>query len=73
LCATGCCGEFPDGAGRVGSVAADQKTTNYIIGLSFTAEMEVIAPGRASKAGRNARGELPSRSGAVFDKRSESR
>jgi hypothetical protein len=42
LCAAGCCGEFPDAAGRVGSVTADQKTTNHIIGLSFTAEMEVI-------------------------------
>jgi hypothetical protein len=29
-------------AGRVGPVTSDQKTTNYIIGLSFTAEMSVI-------------------------------
>jgi hypothetical protein len=29
-------------AGNVGSVTADQKTTNYIIGLSFTAEMTII-------------------------------
>jgi hypothetical protein len=29
-------------AGRVGPVTADQKTTNYIIGLSFTAEMAII-------------------------------
>src|ERR1700690_3014888 len=28
-------------AGRVGPVTADQKTTNYIIGLSFTAEMAI--------------------------------
>jgi hypothetical protein len=29
-------------AGRVGPVTSDQKTTNYIIGLSFTAEMSAI-------------------------------
>ena len=29
-------------ASRVGPVTADQKTTNYIIGLSFTAEMAII-------------------------------
>jgi hypothetical protein len=29
-------------AGHVGPVTADQKTTNYIIGLSFTGEMAVI-------------------------------
>ena len=29
-------------AGRVGPVTSDQKVTNYIIGLSFTAEMSII-------------------------------
>ena len=29
-------------ASRVGPVTADQKTTNYIIGISFTAEMAII-------------------------------
>jgi hypothetical protein len=29
-------------AGRVGPVTGDQKTTNYIIGISFTAEMAII-------------------------------